>query len=450
MIRRVTVDERRKMVLSGNIVRTLLFLSFPTIMMSFVSALIPLTDGLFLNRTSGYVIAAAIGYDQQIINILIATSMGLGAAAMSYLGQINGSGDMKLVKKAAMNILVFSFIISLLIVPLTIFVASFAKNMVNAEISESVFVYLSAYSLVIPFLFMSSIYNSIKNAFGQPEATLIRMVILFILKISFNAIFLYVLKLKLIGAVMSSFASYLIVGIWMIYDLFIKETETKLTFKNFRFDYNIIKKIIKIAIPSILSYIMINLAFFLINTEVEKYGTIVLTAQTISGNINNMCFTLPSSISTSIATMVSINIGANQVSNAKKTHKIGCVFSVILSLILIVIFYPSSEFLARLFQDNEEIVRLTVHSLDIYTFSIIGFAIFMVTQGAFIGMGKTKYVLLFGILRLWLIRYLFILVTKKYLGVDSVFWGNLLSNYLAGFLFLLLSFKIKWTSAIKN
>lgn len=446
----ISVDERRKMILEGNAFKTLLYLSFPTVMMSFVSALIPLTDGLFLNRTSGYVIAAAIGYDQQIINILIAISMGLGAAEMAYLGQINGLGDIKRLKKDSLNIIVFSFVIALLIVPITIILAFFARNLVNSEISESVYIYLSCYSLVMPFLFMASIYNAIKNAFGQPEATLIRMVILFLLKVIFNYFFLYLLKLKLIGAVMASFAAYLIVGIWMIYDLFIKESEMKLSFKNFRFDFKIISKVISIGIPSIISYMMINIAFFLINTEVEKYGTLVLTAQTISGNINNMCFTLPSSISTTIATMTSINIGASRIKNAKKTYMMGCIISVILSIILISIFYPSAEFLSRLFQDNEEIVRITVHSLNIYTFSVIGFGIFMVTQGAFIGMGKTKYVLIFGILRLWLIRYLFILVTKKYLGVDSVFWGNLVSNYVAGILFLILALKVKWESGIKN
>lgn len=438
------------MILDGNIFHTLLYLSIPTILMSFISSLIPLTDGIFLNRTSGYVIAAAIGYDQQIINVLISISLGLGVAAMAFLGQINGTGDLERLKKTALNIVLLAFVISIVIVPITILVAVYVQNLVNEEIASSVFVYLSCYSIVMPFLFMASIYNAIKNAFGAPEATFIRMLILFLLKILFNFLFLYLLDLKLIGAVMASFASYVIVGIWMIYDLFIKESDTRLSIKGFRPDFTIMKKVLKISFSSVISYTMINLAFYLINSEVEKYGTLVLTAQTISSNINNMCFTLPSSIGTTVATIVSINIGADRIKNAKKSYYLGCILSIILSVILICIFYPSAEFLSRLFQDNEEILKITVHSLNIYTFSIIGFGLFMVTQGAFIGMGKTNYVLILGVLRVWFIRYVFILITKKYLGVDSVFWGNLVSNYVAAFIFIIIALKIKWTSVIKH
>lgn len=56
------VEKRREMILNGNILNTLLFLSFPTLLMGMVQSLIPLSDGLFLNRTSGYLVAAAVGF----------------------------------------------------------------------------------------------------------------------------------------------------------------------------------------------------------------------------------------------------------------------------------------------------------------------------------------------------------------------------------------------------
>lgn len=444
------IEKRREMVLNGNILNTLLFLSFPTLLMGMVQSLIPLSDGLFLNRTSGYLVAAAVGFGQPIINIINALSQGLGVASMAIVGQINGTGDLEEVKKVSTQIMVFSFIIGLVVAPTSIIFASVVSKSISPEIAYDVFLYLSLYAIVIPMLFMAAIFNAIKNATGQPEATLIRMIILLLLKIIFNSIFLAVLHWGVIGAVMASLCSYIVIAIWMYYDLFIKESMTKLDLRGFSFDFKLLKRLLKLALPTMLTYSLINFGFFLINMEVERYGAYVLTAQTIASNINAMCFNLPSSIGTTVTTMVSMNIGARKPRNAKKSFVYGCRVSVIISLIIIVLFLPSSNYLVRLFQDNETIVNLADHSLKIYTFSIIGFGIYMVSQGAFIGLGRTRLPLFMGILRVWFIRYIFILITKKWLGVDSVFWGNLVSNYIAGFLFYYIVTKTPWKSALKR
>lgn len=444
------VEKRREMILNGNILNTLLFLSFPTLLMGMVQSLIPLSDGLFLNRTSGYLVAAAVGFGQPIINIINALSQGLGVASMAIVGQINGTGDLEEVKKVSTQIMVFSFIIGLVVAPTSIIFASVVSKSISPEIAYDVFLYLSLYAIVIPMLFMAAIFNAIKNATGQPEATLIRMIILLLLKIIFNSIFLAVLHWGVIGAVIASLCSYIVIAIWMYYDLFIKESMTKLDLRGFSFDFKLLKRLLKLALPTMLTYSLINFGFFLINMEVERYGAYVLTAQTIASNINAMCFNLPSSIGTTVTTMVSMNIGARKPRNAKKSFIYGCRVSVIISLIIIVLFLPSSNYLVRLFQDNETIVNLADHSLKIYTFSIIGFGIYMVSQGAFIGLGRTRLPLFMGILRVWFIRYIFILITKKWLGVDSVFWGNLVSNYIAGFLFYYIVTKTPWKSALKR
>lgn len=444
------IEKRREMILNGNILNTLLFLSFPTLLMGMVQSLIPLSDGLFLNRTSGYLVAAAVGFGQPIINIINALSQGLGVASMAIVGQINGTGDLEEVKKVSTQIMVFSFIIGLVVAPTSIIFASVVSKSISPEIAYDVFLYLSLYAIVIPMLFMAAIFNAIKNATGQPEATLIRMIILLLLKIIFNSIFLAVLHWGVIGAVMASLCSYIVIAIWMYYDLFIKESMTKLDLRGFSFDFKLLKRLLKLALPTMLTYSLINFGFFLINMEVERYGAYVLTAQTIASNINAMCFNLPSSIGTTVTTMVSMNIGARKPRNAKKSFVYGCRVSVIISLIIIVLFLPSSNYLVRLFQDNETIVNLADHSLKIYTFSIIGFGIYMVSQGAFIGLGRTRLPLFMGILRVWFIRYIFILITKKWLGVDSIFWGNLVSNYIAGFLFYYIVTKTPWKSALKR
>ena len=96
---KTNLDERREMILNGDIVKSILFLTIPTFMMAIVQTLIPFSDSLFLNIKLGTDVGAAISYVQPAINILISLSQGLGVVAMSIIGQLNGKDDVVGVKK---------------------------------------------------------------------------------------------------------------------------------------------------------------------------------------------------------------------------------------------------------------------------------------------------------------------------------------------------------------
>ena len=70
---------------------------------------------------------------------------------------------------------------------------------------------------------MEDIYNGIKNANGQPEALFARMVIMLILKIAFNVLFIYILRLGIVGCALSSLLANIIVTVWMYHELFVKK-----------------------------------------------------------------------------------------------------------------------------------------------------------------------------------------------------------------------------------
>lgn len=443
-------QKRREMILNGPIFSTIFLLSIPTLMMGLVQSIMPVMDGIFINNILGTVAASAITYCGPIINMMIALAQGLSVAAMALIGQMNGRGNYKGAKHVSTQIVIFAFIIGCITAPILYFMAFPISWRVNPQISHDVFLYLALNALVLPFSFLESIYNAIKNASGKPEATFIRMVLMLILKLVFNALFISILNFGLIGAVMSSLLANFLICIWMFYELFVKAGDDRLILKGFKFDFKIIRKLIKIGIPSMLSSLMLNLGFFLINNEIEKYGPVVLTGQGIANNITSVCFNLPSSFGSSITTMVSMNVGAGQGNKARKSCIDGCIISAITAAVLIAIVVPLSPYLTILFTHDQNVLDIANKSLHIYTYSVIGFGICMVEQGAFIGLGRTGIPLITSILRIWLLRYIFILATEHILGFYSVFWGNLFSNYTAAIITTVLIGKTKWVSVISH
>jgi len=443
-------EKRRDLILKGSIPKTLLFLAAPTLMMGVVQSIMPAIDGLFINNVLGTMAASSVTYCGPIINMLIAVAQGLSVAAIALIGQMNGRGNYKAAKHTSAQIVIFAFLLGCIIAPLLVALSFPISNSINPQISHDVFIYLAFSSLVLPFSFLESIYNSIKNAAGKPEATFIRMVLMLILKILFNALFIVILHWGIIGAVMASLAANVLISIWMYFELFVGKGEDKLVLTNFKFDQLVLRKLIKIGIPAMLSSLMLNLGFFLINNEIAKYGPIILNGQGIAGNITSVCFNLPASFGAAVTTMVSMNVGAGQGSKAKKACFVGCILSIITAVLLIALVVPLSSHLTTLFTRDKEVIFIANKSLHIYIYSVIGFGICMVEQGAFIGLGRTKIPLVIAILRVWLLRYVFILCTEKYLSFYSVFWGNLFSNYTAAIITTILILRVSWVSSIKR
>jgi putative MATE family efflux protein len=441
-------EQRRNLILNGNITKTIVLLSIPALMMSLVQSLIPIIDGLFINNIAGTIAASSISYSGPIVNMMGALAQGLSVAGMAIMGQSIGQGDFEDAKKVSTQMIVCAFLFGFILAPVLIAIAFPVSMNVNNDISHDVFLYLTLNALVLPFSFLESIYNAIKNAGGKPESTFTRMLLILVLKVLFNFLFILVFRWGVVGSVMASLGANIIITAWMFYELFIKESADKLTLKGFKFDRKIIGELIHLGLPSMLSSLMLNLGFFLINNEVEKYGPIVLNGQGIANNISAVCFILPSCFSSSITTMVSMNIGAGNGKKARKSCLMGCVISAVTAVILIAIVVPLSPRMTVLFTREQDVLKIANRALHIYTFSVVGFGVCMVQLGAFIGLGRTRITLVTSILRVWLLRYIFILATEKYLGFYSVFWGNLFSNYTAAIITTILILKVQWVSAI--
>jgi putative MATE family efflux protein len=442
--------QRRDLIINGSITKTILLLSLPSLMMGIVQSLIPLIDGLFINNVSGTIPASAVSYCVPIIGMIIGLSQGLGSAGMAVIGQANGRGDIEEGRRISTQLVIFSSLLGVLLAPLLYVVAFPISAGVNHEISHDVFLYLALNTFVIPFSFLESIYNAIKNANGKPEATFIRMVILLILKVIFNALFIVVLNWSVTGAAMASLAANFIITVWIYLELFVKKGSDRLRLKHFRFDWHIISNLVSVGMPAMLANLMIYIGFYLINNEVEVYGPIVLNGQSIANNITVIAFTVPASFAAAVTTMVSMNVGAGQEKRAQKTCWVGCLVSAVSAALLIALIVPLSQHLTVLFTREVDVLEVVNRALHIYTFSVVGFGVCMVQIGAFIGLGRTWRTLVIGVLRIWLLRYLFIIVTERTLGVDSVFWGNLFSNYACAAITTVMILRVKWVSVIKT
>jgi putative MATE family efflux protein len=443
-----STTKRCDIILNGKIVPTLLALSIPTLLMSLIQSAMPVVDGLFINNVVGTNAASAVTYSAPIIMMMTAVAQGLSVASMALIGQMNGKGEFSNAKYIAAQVVVVAFLLGSILAPFMFLLSFPISRNVNYEISNNVFLYLSLNSIILPFYFLEAVYNAIKNSSGKPEATFVRMLLILFFKIIFNFLFIVIIPLGIVGSVLATLFAHLIISVWMYYEMFLKVSDDKFELRGFKFDVEVIKELFRLGLPSILTSLLISFGFFLINNEVEKYGTVVLNGQGIANNITAICFILPASFGSSVTTMVSMNVGAGNGNKAFKSCVTGCIVSAISAIILIACIVPLSPYLTVLFTREPDVLKVANRALHIYTYSVVGFGICMVQLGAFIGLGRAVTPLIIGVLRIWLLRYIFILLTERFLGVDSVFWGNLFSNYVAAGITTFMFLRVSWISVL--
>ncbi len=440
------VGARRDLIIAGPIPKTILLLSLPTLLMGIVQALLPVIDGLYINNIAGTAAASAVTFCFPITGMIVGLAQGLGSAGMAMIGQANGRKDFREGRRIASQLVVFSAALGVALAPVLFGLAYPISASVDSTISGDVFLYLAYSALLIPFSFLEAIYNALKNAEGKPEAAFVRMVLLLVLKVAFNALFLAVFRWGIVGAVMASLAANVLISGWMYVELFVRRGDGRLSLNGFRFDRATISDLVRVGAPSMLSNLILYAGFYLINNEVQKYGPDVLNGQGIANNISSVCFIAPSSFAAAVTTMVSMNVGAGQGERARTVTWVGCVMSAVTAALLIAIIVPASSSLTVMFTRETQVLDVANKALHIYTYSVVGFGVCMTQLGAFIGLGRTRITLVASILRIWLLRYLFILLTEQVLGVYSVFWGNLFSNYVAAAITTVMVLRVKWTT----
>jgi Na+-driven multidrug efflux pump len=93
------------------------------------------------------------------------------------------------------------------------------------------------------------------------------MGLMLLLKILFNIIFIVHMRLGILGCVLASFFSNAIICVWMFYELFVMNSEDKLTLKGYRPDWDLIRQVVRVGVPAMLTSLMLNLGFFLITMK---------------------------------------------------------------------------------------------------------------------------------------------------------------------------------------
>lgn len=278
------------------------------------------------------------------IFIYLFTALASGGAVV--MSQYLGSGNRKKSIQSSSQLLlfstVFSVLLALIVLLLRVDILSLLFGRVDKDVMDACLTYLIISAFSYPFL---AIYNSgasIYRSMGKTSVTMYISILANVINTIGNIIGVFVLHAGVAGVAVPSLLARLFSAVVITILCFSKKLETYYDKQYLKsFDKDIIKKILRIAIPSGFESGIFQLVKVALSSIVALFGTYQIAANGVAQSIWSLAALAGSVMGPVYITVIGKCMGANDPDMAKyyykKLMKISFVFSLIWNALVFIV-----------------------------------------------------------------------------------------------------------------
>lgn len=431
-------SSRKKLILEGDMYKAILILSFPIMINNLIQTLYNLADGVWVARL-GHVEFAATSFVWPVNFLFISLGFGLSIASTAILSQLVGADRIEEANEYSSQIMVVSILISMVFALIGYFMTPTIVKLMGAkgDLQRHSITYLKLTFLDMPFMFMYYNVNSILTAEGDTITPMVLSGISAIMNVVLDPIFIFNLGMGVAGAAIATIISRVFLALAGLFYLKVKATLIKPNFKNFKFDKKKLKNILDVALPSSIGQSGSALGFIVLNGFIASFGTATMAAYGMVNRITSLAMQPTSGIGAALTSIIGQNMGADKLDRAKDGFKKAVKFTIVLSMIFMVIMLVYDGPIINFFMQTKDTAssdpKVIAQGLEYLRFSALFIplmGLFSIFQGVFQGSGHTKYSMYMEVGRLWLVRLPMILIFKHFtnLGPRGIWIAMSVSN----------------------
>ena len=408
--------------------KLLIQMSLPMMVSMFVQALYNIVDSIFVAKISEHALTA-VSLAFPIQNLLIAVAVGTGVGINSLLSRRLGEKRQDQVDKAAMNgifLTVCSFIVFLII---GIFVPEpyFRSQTDNAEIIEYGVTYMRICLIVSVGIFGSITFERLLQSTGLTMLSMISQLVGTAFNLIFDPILIFGLlgfpKLGIAGAAIATVMGQ-IAAMTVSFILNIKKNkEIHFSFKGLKPDWEIIKGIYAVGIPSIILGSVGSIMVYFLNLILGAFTTTAIAVFGVYFKLQSFVFMPVFGLNNGAVPIIAYNYGAKKKSRIVGAVKLSALTAGCIMLVGTIIFEIFPAQLLMLFNASPEMLSIGIKALRIIGihFPIAAFCIIFGCVFQALGQGIQSMVISF-------VRQLIVLLPAAWLlsltgNIDNVWWA---------------------------
>ena len=279
-----------------------------------------------------------------LINIFAALGTGGAVVAAQFIGQGSKDKAKYSAKQLILITALLSVIIMVIVIAFNVPLLHMVFGNVEVDVMKNAEIYFLFSAMSYPFI---ALYNSgaaLFRAIGNSKISMINSAVMNVINIILNAIFIFVFKWGVFGAVLATLIARAVACIVILKMLSHRDNDVCVNdYLHWKFDFMYIKKILAIGIPSGLENGMFQLGKILVQSLIATFGTYSIAANAVSNNLAQMQIIPGMAMSLAMVTVVGQCVGANDYKQAKYyVKKLLKIIYVFLTIFLYLLKCPQS------------------------------------------------------------------------------------------------------------
>ncbi len=284
-----------------------------------------IADSLVAGKFIGENALAAVGNSYEITLIFIAFAFGCNMGCSVIVSQLFGSKEYGRLKTAVSTACIFSAILCGMLMTAGIFGCSPLLYIMKTppEVFADSRLYLDIYIYGLPFVFFYNIATGIFSALGDSKTPFCFLAASSTANIAVDILFVKVFDMGVAGVAWATFLCQGISCILAFLSVWQRLRKIPVLGKPALFDRGLLKKILVIAIPSILQQSFISVGNIMIQSVINGFGTFVMAGYSAAVKLNNLVITSFTTIGNGISNFTAQNFGAGKQERIREGFRAG-------------------------------------------------------------------------------------------------------------------------------
>ncbi len=401
-----------------NVVKTLFFLSYPSLISMVSTAFAQIINVAFVGMLNDNALLATLSVCFPLFTVVNAAGQMIGISLLSLGGRTLGKDNFDSFKSIASSGIIYGIVVYLLFILFAVFLLNPLLKFMGAY--EKILDYSKEYAFYLLIFSIFPVYNMIFNnllrALGKVNHSMISMLISAILNISLDALFIFALKLKIIGLIISVITSqaggciYAFIVLLKNKAFSFKHLELKMTFF----------EIFKIGLPTFLMQLGASISVWILNQNAANISEEAISGFGIGNKIYNLVFQTILGYTQGYLPFVAYQYGKNAKDKLHTSLRISITSMLFITAIFSIVFFIFSNSIVSLFSQDKKVIIYAQLSLLFHASSLLIVSIIQVLTVYFQGVKKALFAGILSLSR----QVVFLLPA-------SIVFSNFLNGYFA-------------------
>lgn len=385
-------NPRANGITEGVIWKQLLIFFFPILLGTFFQQLYNTVDAIVVGNFVGKEALAAVGGSTgTIINLLVGFFTGLASGATVIISQFYGANRIHETKDALHTSMALAIVGGFVLMVVGIIVSPYALKAMDTpdDIMDYSLTYIRIYFGGMIANMIYNIGSGILRAMGDAKRPLYFLIACCIVNLVLDLVFVVGFKMAVTGVAVATVLAQIFSAVLVIVALVRADESYRLSLKEIRFHFAILKQILYIGFPAGLQSVMYSVSNLIVQVSINGFGTDTLAAWTAFGKIDSMFWMVIGAFGISITTFAGQNFGAGKYDRIKKSVKVCLGMSAGATVFLSVFLLLTGPYIYHLFTSDQAVIEKGMDILNLLVPTYITFICIEILSGAIRGTGDS-------------------------------------------------------------